>query len=104
MECMRACGHECRYFNDVFVFDALTSTFGAVSASASSEPCLLLPGCGPLPLNNNVPQTSVHGRQLYVVGGEADVRSICGEAYQHYPRLALQGTITTTVPVARKEQ
>ena len=104
MECMCACGHECRYFNDVFVFDALTSTFGAVSASASSEPCLLLPGCGPLPLNNNVPQTSVHGRQLYVVGGEADARSICGEAYQHYPRLALQGTITTTVPVARKEQ
>jgi hypothetical protein len=83
-----------RYFNDVFVFDVATSTFGAVSASATVEPCLLSPGCGPLPLNNNVPQTSVHGRELFVVGGEADVRSICGEEYQHYPRLALQGTIT----------
>ena len=83
-----------RYFNDVFVFDVATSTFGVVSASATAEPCLLPRGCGPLPLNNNVPQTNVHGRELFVVGGEADVRRVCGEQYQHYPRLALVGTIT----------
>ena len=83
-----------RYFNDVFVFDVQTNTFGIASASATAEPCLLPPGCGPLPLNNNVPQISVRGGELFVAGGEADVRSICGEEYQHYPRLALQAQIT----------
>ena len=91
----------CRYFNDVFVFDVVTSTFGEVSASATAESCLLAPGCGPLPLNNNVPQTNVHGRELFVVGGEADARTICGEEYQHYPRLALQGTITKVDQAAK---
>jgi hypothetical protein len=31
---------------------------------------------------------------VLTLGGEVDVQTLCGEAYQHYPTLALQGTIT----------
>eukprot|EP01052_Picozoa_sp_SAG31_P036455 SAG31_NODE_4554_length_3143_cov_24.683640_2_plen_534_part_00 len=46
--------------------------------------------CG---LSLQVPQTNILGNQIFTVGGEADVRTICGEEYQHYPRLAVLGTI-----------
>jgi hypothetical protein len=84
------------YYNDVFVYDFETDSFGRATASSSKEPCLLPPGCGPYPLNNNVPQADVRGDQLFTLGGEADAQTVCGEAYQHYPRLALRGTITVS--------
>jgi len=83
------------YFNDIWVYDVKMDRFGSVTASSTTERCLLPPRCGPYPLNNNVPQTNLRGDKLFTVGGEADVRTICGESYQHYPRLALLGTVTT---------
>jgi hypothetical protein len=105
--------------------------FGTATASSTSEPCLLSPQCGPLPLNNNVrarrpaflfsmakpharsidqrrlsawlnclvgasqvPQVDVRGDDIFVVGGEVDPRTICGDEYGHYPTLALHGKIT----------
>ena len=84
------------YFNDIFVYDAHTDAFGGLTASASAEPCLLPPNCGPYPQNNNVPQVSVNAvaGTVLTLGGEVDVQTVCGEIYQHYPTLALQGTIT----------
>ena len=79
----------------MFVYDTKLDRFGSVTASSTTEKCLLHPKCGPFPLNNNVPQTNLRGDNLFVVGGEADVRTICGEVYQHYPRLALLGKVTT---------
>jgi len=32
------------------------------------EPCLLPPNCGPLPMNNNVPQLNVNGDDIFVLG------------------------------------
>jgi len=85
------------YFNDIFVYDTLTDRFGGASATSRAEPCLLPVGCGPYPLNVNVPQQSVRGNHIFTMGGEADARSMCGSQYQHYPTLALLGTI---VPLA----
>ena len=82
------------YFNDIFVYDAKMDMFGVATASSTSEPCLLPPGCGPYPVNVNVPQNSVHGNRIFTMGGEADARNICGMQYQHYPTLAMLGTIT----------
>ena len=82
------------YFNGVFVYDTQTDEFGIASASSTREPCLLPPGCGSFPVNDNLPQTNVRGDKIFTIGGECDVRVICGEQYQHYPNLALMGTIT----------
>ena len=46
-------------------------------------------------MNDNLPQTNMHGNRVFVAGGECDARTIGGELYGHYPRLALVGTITT---------
>ena len=45
-------------------------------------------------------QTNVRGNKIFTIGGECDVRVICGEAYQHYPNLALVGTITEATAAA----
>ena len=45
-------------------------------------------------MNNNVPQLNVNGDDIFVVGGEVDPRTICGDYYGHYPTLALHGKIT----------
>jgi len=82
------------YFNDVFVYDVQADEFGSATASSTAEPCLLPPNCGPLPMNNNVPQLNVNGDDIFVVGGEVDPRTICGDYYGHYPTLALHGKIT----------
>ena len=69
--------------NDVFVFDTKLNKFGRATASSTSEPCLLPAGCGPFPLNANLPQVNLRGDKVFVVGGEVDERTICGELYQH---------------------
>ena len=81
------------YFNDIFVYDTKTDTYGVASGTSQAEPCLLPPGCGPYPLNVNIPTQSVRGNRIFTVGGEADARNVCGSRYQHYPTLALLGTI-----------
>jgi hypothetical protein len=43
---------------------------------------------------SQVPQVDVQGDDIFVVGGEADPRTICGDEYGHYPTLALHGKIT----------
>lgn len=45
-------------------------------------------------MNDNLPQTNIRGSKIFTIGGECDVRTICGEEYQHYPRLALVGEMT----------
>ena len=82
------------YYNDIFVYDVQADEFGRATASSTAEPCLLPPNCGPLPMNNNVPQLNVNGNDIFVVGGEVDPRTICGDDYGHYPTLALHGKIT----------
>jgi len=81
------------YFNDIFVYDTQTDTYGVATATSRAEPCLLPPGCGPYPLNANLPQSSVRGDRIFTVGGETDPRTVCGTHYQHYPTLAMLGTI-----------
>eukprot|EP01046_Picozoa_sp_COSAG06_P043045 COSAG06_NODE_5579_length_3390_cov_9.053024_5_plen_66_part_00 len=51
-------------------------------------------GCGSFPMNNKLPQTNARGIKIFTIGGECDERRICGEVYQHYPTLALVGTMT----------
>lgn len=94
------CRHDCtanvttmNYFNDIFVYDTKTDTYGVATASSKAEPCLLPPGCGSYPLNANVPQASVRGNHIFSVGGETDPTELCGTQYQHYPTLAMLGTI-----------
>ena len=89
--------HSDEYFNGVFVYDVEKNEFGVATASASAEPCLLPPGCGPFPVNDNLPQTNVRGNKIFTIGGECDERTICGKLYQHYPTLALVGTMTALV-------
>jgi hypothetical protein len=81
------------YYNDIFVYDTKTDTYGIATATSKAEPCLLPPGCGPYPLNANVPQASVRGNRIFSLGGETDPRKICGTQYQHYPTLAMLGEI-----------
>ena len=82
------------YNNDVLVYDAQEKIFGTARATSSAEPDLLPPGCGGLPINDNLPQTNVHGDQVFVIGGECNDRIIGGEHYTHYPNLALVGDIS----------
>merc|ERR1712224_513612 len=77
--------HSGGYFNDIFVYDSKTDTWGTATASSLAEPCLLPHGCGPYPMNNNVPQAAVRNDMIFTVGGEADPRRICGKEYGHYP-------------------
>ena len=37
-----------------------------------------------------------HDSQVFVAGGECDERTVGGELYAHYPRLALVGEISLT--------
>lgn len=65
------------YFNDVFVYDTKTETFGTATK---------------LPLNNNLPMTVVRGDHIYLIGGETGGCTIEGEAFGHHPDLLLIGT------------
>ena len=64
--------------NDVFVFDVKTNRFGTTD---------------PLPIDNNLPMTVVHGERIYLIGGETGGGVIDGEYYGHHPDLLLTGTI-----------
>ena len=82
------------YFNGVFVYDTKTDRFGIASGSSSKEPCLVPHGCGPFPMNDNLPQTNVRGDQVFMIGGEANDREFAGRNYTHYPRLAVVGKLS----------
>ena len=90
------------YYNNVFVYDVVKNKFGIIEASSDpNDPDLMPSGCGALPQNNNLGQTSIQkgGDNIVVVGGECDTRVVIDSAlniswYGHYPRLALIGKIT----------
>jgi hypothetical protein len=77
----------------IFVYDTKTNTFGRALGTSTHDPGLILPGCGPFPINNNLPQANVLGSKIFAMGGECDGVSVHGEAYGHYPPLALLGEI-----------
>ena len=83
------------YNNAVLVYDTVGKKWGTVEAS-SKDPHLLGPNgvCGPFPLNVLLPQVSVRGNKVAVVGGEADSRVIHGHTYGHLSDLAVLGTIS----------
>ena len=85
------------YYNDVWAFDTMSGSFGTVVSTASADPDLLPSGCKGLPMNDNLPQTNVHGNTIFVAGGECDARTVGTEMYGHYPRLAMVGTISEAV-------
>ena len=83
------------YNNAVLVYDTVGKKWGTAEAS-SKDPHLLGPDgvCGPFPLNVCLPQVSVRGNKVAVVGGEADSRMIHGHTYGHLSDLAVVGTMS----------
>jgi hypothetical protein len=71
------------YESDVLVYDTQTATFGTAD---------------PLPLNNNLPMTVVHGSDVHLIGGETGGSRIDGEYFGHHPDLCLVGHISPTGP------
>jgi N-acetylneuraminic acid mutarotase len=74
------------YNSDVFVFDALTNTFGTAT---------------PLPFNSNLSMEVVRGNEVHLLGGETGGAVIEGERFGHHPDLYLAGHITLVTPGAR---
>ena len=83
------------YDNAVLVFDVKLNHWGTIEA-VSEDPELLGPHgeCGPFPSNVALPQVSVRGDRIAVVGGEADERVIHGHKYSHDSDMAVVGTMT----------
>ena len=81
------------YFNDIFVYDLASATWGLATGTSPDDPGLVLPDCGPLPMNVNLGQTEIDGDTIVTVGGECDGRNISGQMYGHYPQLAIRGTL-----------
>lgn len=70
-------------FNDVFVYDTQTGTFGTADK---------------LPIDNNLPMTVVHDDHIYLLGGETGGGVVEGEFYGHHPDLLLIGRIEAIEP------
>ena len=83
------------YDNAVLVFDTKENLWGTVEA-VSQDPELLGPQgeCGPFPSNVAMPQVSVRGDRIAVVGGEADERVIRGHKYGHDSDMAVVGRMS----------
>ncbi len=64
--------------NDCFVYDTQTELFGTAD---------------PLPIDNNLPMTVVHGDDVFLLGGETGGGVVDGEYYGHHPDLFLRGRI-----------
>jgi N-acetylneuraminic acid mutarotase len=78
---------ELLYFNDVFVYDVKTDSFGTAST---------------LPLNNFMPLAVLREDDLYLIGGETGGSEIDGESFSHHPDLFLKGRIRPVGEEARK--
>jgi len=68
-------------FNNVFVYDTQTNSFGSADA---------------MPLDNNLPMTVVDGNQIYMIGGETGGGFVDNVYYGHHPELLLIGTLEET--------
>ncbi len=81
------------YDNAVLVYDTVNKKWGTIESTSSKDPELLGPGgmCGPFPLNVCLPQVSVRGDKIVVVGGEADTRVVHGHSYGHLSDMAVLG-------------
>jgi N-acetylneuraminic acid mutarotase len=66
------------YYNDVFVYDTRSATFGTADK---------------LPLNNAGPLTVLRGDEVFLIGGETGGGVVEGELFGHHPNLCLVGTI-----------
>lgn len=86
-------GWASEYVNDVYVYDTVTSEFGMARGTSLHEPGLLPTGCGGFPMDVTLPQVNLRGAKIFTIGGECNGRTIEGESYAHYPRLALVGEI-----------
>lgn len=83
------------YNNGVLVFDAQLNKWGTINATSVDSELIGQDGqCGPFPSNVCLPQVSVHGDKIAVVGGEADERLLHGIKYAHDSNLALIGTMS----------
>ena len=83
------------YGNQVLIYDTQERLWGGIEAS-STDPHLLGPNgeCGPFPINVCLPQVSVRGNKIAVVGGEADERMLHGHQYGHDSDFAVVGTMS----------
>jgi N-acetylneuraminic acid mutarotase len=70
-------------YNDVFVYDIQTNTFGTADK---------------MPIDNNLPTTVVRGDRIYLLGGETGGGVVEGEYYGHHPDLLLVGRIEALTP------
>jgi len=70
-------------FSDVYVYDTVTQSFGRAN---------------PMPVCNNMPIAVLHGKSLYLLGGETEGVELNGVHYGHHTDLLLVGDIT---PVER---
>ena len=83
------------YDNAVLVYDTVDKKWGTIEATSKDPELLGSDGvCGPFPLNVNLPQVSVRGDKVVVVGGEADTRVVHGHSYGHLSDMAVLGTMS----------
>ena len=74
--------------------------WGLAAISSSTQPELIDEGnCGPFPFNVCLPQVSLSGDRLLVLGGEADMREVAGVSYAHDGNFVVQGTLRVSTDV-----
>jgi polygalacturonase len=86
------------YASAIYVYDTHRRIWGEVQSTSSSQPELLggstgggHASCGPFPFNVCLPQVSVSGDRIAVLGGEADPRKVAGTQYLHDAQWVLLG-------------
>ena len=68
---------------------------GLAETSSRTQPELLDGGrCGPYPSNACLPQVSLSGDRLLVLGGEADMRQVGGVSYTHDANFVVEGRLS----------
>jgi len=86
------------YDNAVLVYDIAERRWGTIEASSTDAELLGAKGeCGPFPFNVCLPQVSLFGDKIVVLGGESDNRWVGGHMYGHDSDLAVLGTISDDV-------
>ena len=72
-----------------------SKVWGLAETSSRTQPELLDGGrCGPFPFNVCLPQVSLSGDRLLVLGGEADMREVGGVSYTHDANFVVEGRLS----------